>query len=177
MIRPIWSPNSVSPEADPDCSSASAERCTGVMRVRPSESGIDAASADSSRRTRDRRLPHAPHALDEILRESDAHEIPGAILRESGMHDVENAIRVRLGFADGETAYREAAPVMHPRDRLRGLGSQILVNAALHDRKQRLLGAVRRRGLTEGVEAARQPANAALARVARRGCVALSGND
>jgi hypothetical protein len=97
------------------------------------------------------------------------------------VHRLEDPIHLRLRLADGETPDAESLPVAHVADGTRRLDPQVGVDAALDDGKQGLVRAVLNRLLAvqviEGARAARQPAHAPLTRVARRGRVALAGND
>ena len=68
---------------------------------------------------------------------------------------------------------------MHLADGARGFAAEMRVNSALDDREERLraAGIVRQLELSTSAQAPREPADASLARVARRRLVGLAGND
>src|SRR6185503_21060367 len=69
----------------------------------------------------------AAHALDEIFRKTDSHQVSRAIDGQGVSDDVEDAILLWLCFADRQPSHTEPAPIVHLRDGGRRLATQRLV--------------------------------------------------
>jgi len=80
----------------------------------------------------------AQHALDQVLRGADAHQVARLVFGQDGIDHLNRAVHVGFALADRKPADgmpREAQTADHPRR----FCAQILKNAALHDTKQGLV--------------------------------------
>ena len=82
---------------------------------------------------------HAPdHCLDEAVRRTDAHQVPGLLLRHMGHQFIQHFIHDRLRLAHAQAADAIADEV-HIGEHLGALHPQVLVERALHNAEQRLV--------------------------------------
>src|SRR5688572_2319369 len=110
-----------------------------ALDVEPAGAGERGSIASHSRRRDAVEEVHSPpDAFDQVLRETDAHEVPWAVSRQLGVQQVEHRVHVRLAFADGKATNRDALPVVHSGDGSGSLRSELGVNPALDDGKESL---------------------------------------
>src|SRR6185437_10263016 len=142
----------------------------GALDIEPAVVGEDGARAPHARRgDAIEQVDASPNAFDEVFGESDSHEIARPVAGDRRIGHLEHRVHVGLGLANREAPDTESCPVRELRDSLDRLATQVWMNSALHDRKQRLLEWCTRRTGVERGETAREPASAALHRVARDG--------
>src|SRR5204862_2115687 len=113
-------------------------------------------------------------------------------LRKGVVDDIEHLVHRVLLFADGEATDAEPGPIVHRAYCRGGLAPELGVNSSLYDRKECLMisRVVPRELFARRIlqwlcalqalhlrQAAREPADAAIAGVARRGFVRLPGNN
>ena len=96
------------------------------MREQPSVAGMP------SRHDAVEHIHAQRHALDQIGRRSDSHEIPGFVLRQVRLDLIDDFIHEGLWLADRQTADRVSREIRRDQP-LGALPSQILVSATLHD--------------------------------------------
>ncbi len=113
----------------------------------------------------------ARHAFHEIFRKADAHEVSRAVGRERCIHHIEHGVHVRFCFANGQSANAEANPIAALVNGFARSPPERGVDAALHNREERLIGRWRVRIVAlqtlEFGLASRQPPNTAFHRFTR----------
>ena len=111
----------------------------GALDVEPAIAGERRAVASHPRRRHAiEQVDATPDSLDEVLGETDAHQVAGLGLRQCVVDDFDHLVHRVLVFADREPADPEAGPLVHGPNGFRGLATQLRVDPTLDDREQRL---------------------------------------
>src|SRR3954470_7534554 len=165
----------------------------GALDVEPAVAGEDCPAPSHPRGSNAvEEIDAATNAFHQILGETDSHQVAGMGFRQGLVDDLDHLVHRVLFLADGQSADPESRPVVHRPDRLGGFATEMGVDPALNDRKQRLMvsGVVGGHFLSRGsferltrlepgyfCEAPRQPADAALAGIPSGRLIGLAGDD
>ena len=99
----------------------------------------------------------AGDAFQDIFWGTDAHKVPGFVCGQDLGHQLRHSIHVFYGFANREAADGIAFPP-ESGDGFCGYFAQFRIRAALNDGEKRLGMSVKRLGIVETLDAAREPA-------------------